>query len=136
MHGYAAYKEAQASPPTRIGLILELYTRALKSLDNARVALTADRRGDAVGHLTKAQLIVTGLASGLPAATGRPLTFCASMSSSVIKRPSARWRERTRRPRCCAFCSRALKPCAASRVLGARGEIPPLERDRIISLLT
>ena len=67
MQGHAAYKQAQDLPMTRIDLVLALYRKALEQLDRARSALVEQRRADALPHLTKTQLIVVGMASGLPA---------------------------------------------------------------------
>lgn len=67
MQGYAAYKQAQNLPTTRIDLILASYGKALEQLSLARAALAQDRKGDALPHLTRTQLIVVGMASGLPA---------------------------------------------------------------------
>jgi flagellin-specific chaperone FliS len=67
MQGYAAYKQTQNLPTTRIDLILASYRKALEQLALARAALAQDRRDDALPYLTRTQLIVVGMASGLPA---------------------------------------------------------------------
>ena len=67
MQGYAAYKQAQNLPMTRIDLILASYRKALEQLAGARAALSQQRREDALPFLTRTQLIVVGMASGLPA---------------------------------------------------------------------
>jgi flagellar protein FliS len=67
MQRYLAYKQAQDLPMTRIDLILTLYRKALDHLVRARVALAEQRAADALPHLNKTQLIVVGIASGLPA---------------------------------------------------------------------
>jgi flagellin-specific chaperone FliS len=67
MQGYAAYKQTQDLSMTRIDLILSLYRKALDHLTRARTALAEERLSDALPHLTKTQLIVVGIASGLPA---------------------------------------------------------------------
>ena len=66
MQGYAAYKEAQNPPITRIDLILTLYRMSLEHLSQARGALAEHCPERALPHLAKTQLIVVGLASGLP----------------------------------------------------------------------
>jgi flagellar secretion chaperone FliS len=66
MQGYAAYKEAQNSPMTRIDLILTLYRKALDHLSLARAALGDHRPEKALPHLAKTQLVVLGMAAGLP----------------------------------------------------------------------
>jgi flagellin-specific chaperone FliS len=67
MTGYAAYKMVQNLPTTRIDLILTLYRKALQNLGRAREALTRQQPDAARPLLLKTQLIVTGLASELPA---------------------------------------------------------------------
>jgi flagellin-specific chaperone FliS len=67
MQGYAAYKQTRDLPLTRIDLILALYRKALDHLASARAALIGPSPADALPHLTRTQLIVVSIASGLPA---------------------------------------------------------------------
>jgi flagellin-specific chaperone FliS len=67
MQGHAAYKQAQNLTMTRIDLILASYRKALEQLAQARIALEQVRRDDALPYLTRTQLIIVGMASGLPA---------------------------------------------------------------------
>jgi flagellin-specific chaperone FliS len=67
MQGYAAYKQTQNLPTTRIDLILASYRKALDQLTQARAFLEQQRRNDALPYLTRTQLIIIGMASGLPA---------------------------------------------------------------------
>jgi flagellin-specific chaperone FliS len=67
MRHLEAYKQAQKISPTRIDLILGLYRNALEFLGQARTALAENRPAAAKSALLKSQMIVMGLASGLPA---------------------------------------------------------------------
>ncbi len=48
-------------------MIIASYRKALEQLAEARAALAKERREDALPFLTRTQLIVVGMASGLPA---------------------------------------------------------------------
>ena len=67
MTGHAAYQQTKNLPMTRIDIILSLYRKALENLARAHLALTENRKDAARPFLLNTQLIVTALASELPA---------------------------------------------------------------------
>src|SRR5437016_3134240 len=72
MREYAAYQQSQNLPTTRIDLILTLFRQALDLLERARAALADGQKDQALPHLAKTQMIVMGLASGIPANPDEP----------------------------------------------------------------
>jgi flagellin-specific chaperone FliS len=67
MNGYSVYKKHQTTPTTRIDLILQLFRKAMENLTRARAALSDNQTERARPHLASTQLIVSALASELPA---------------------------------------------------------------------
>ena len=137
MQGHAAYKQAQNLPMTRIDLVLALYRKALEQLDRARSALAEQRRVDALPHLTRTQLIVVGMASGLPAYKDeaalnflRLYEFVAyQMTLGTVESVDAA--SQVLRTLLTGF-EKVREQAAALELLG---EIPPLDRDHLLSLI-
>ncbi|MFM8273117.1 MAG: flagellar export chaperone FliS [Gemmata sp.] len=65
MNAYQKYRKDEPTGWSRIDLLLALYDKALERLDRAEAALAAGDPGTALPQLSKTQLIVTELASGV-----------------------------------------------------------------------
>jgi flagellin-specific chaperone FliS len=136
MQGYAAYKEAQNAPMTRIDLILTLYRKALDLLAQARGALADHCPERALPHLAKTQLIVLGMAAGLPGHKDeaahnflRLYEFIAyQMVQGTLESVDAA--EKVLRTLLKGF--ETVREEAVSLELQCK--IPPLDRDRLVSL--
>jgi flagellin-specific chaperone FliS len=121
---------------TRIDLILELYQKALEHLDGARVALAAGRPEVALSHRTKTQLIVVGLAAGLPAYKDEAAVNFLRLYEFVAHQMTLGTSESID---AAANVLRALlKGFETVReqalALEQQGKIPALERDQLVSL--
>ena len=136
MNGYAAYKNTQDLPMTRITLILTLYRKALESLERARQALTEQQPDAARPYLAKTQLIVASLASELPAYKDevainflRLYEFVAhQMLLGTVESVDAA--TKVLRPLQAGF--EAVREQATA--LELQGAIPPLHQARLLSL--
>ncbi len=136
MTGYSAYKRVQSLPPTRIDLILTVYRKAMENLGRARQALTEEQPDVARPLLLQTQLLVSGMASELPAYKDqlsinflRLYEFVAhQMSVGTIDSVDAAVRVLT--PLMQAFESVREQAAALER----QGKIPPLEQSRLVSL--
>lgn len=73
MNPYARYQQQTSPSWTRIDMLLALYDGAIERCEQARAALEARNPEAAALLLSKARLIVTGLASGV-IADGDPVT--------------------------------------------------------------
>jgi flagellin-specific chaperone FliS len=66
MNAYQKYRrQTEVPPPTRIDALLALFDKALERLDKAETALGGGDPATAVAQMTRAQLIVLALASGV-----------------------------------------------------------------------
>jgi flagellin-specific chaperone FliS len=136
MQGYAAYKEAQNAPMTRIDLVLTLYRKALDNLAKARAALAGHHPEGARTHLANTQLIVLGMAAGLPGHKDkaahnflRLYEFVAyQMIQGTLESVDAA--EKVLRTLLKGF--ETVREEAVSLELQCK--IPPLDRDRLVSL--
>jgi flagellar secretion chaperone FliS len=136
MQGYAAYKQTQDLRLTRIDLILTLYRKALDHLDQAAKSLADEKDADALPHLTKAQMIVVGLASGLPAYQDESATNFLRLYEFVAYQLAQRTLQGV--AAAANVLHTLLKGFEGARdqavVLELQGKIPPLDRDHLISL--
>jgi flagellin-specific chaperone FliS len=136
MNGYAAYKNVRAMPTTRIDLILTAYRKALENLIRARQALEQQDSVAARPLLLQTQLIVSSMASELPAYRDeasinflRLYEFVAhQMKLETIESIDAAVRVLT--PLLKGF--EAVREEASE--LERRGAIAPLEQARFVSL--
>jgi flagellin-specific chaperone FliS len=136
MSGYAAYQRVQNLPPTRIELILTIYRKALENLVRARRALTQDQPDVARPLLLQTQLIVSTMATELPAYKDelsvnflRLYEFVAhQMKVGTIASIDAAVRVLT--PLQAGF--EAVREQAVA--LERQGAIPPLDQARLVSL--
>lgn len=136
MTGYAAYKQVQAMPMTRIDLILTLYRRAMENLKRARQALEQNDRAAARPRLAQTQLIVAALSSELPAyKTEAAVNFLRlyefvahQMTLETVAGVDAAVRVLT--PLLAGF--EAVREKAVA--LELQGEIPPLDEARLVSI--
>jgi flagellin-specific chaperone FliS len=132
----AVYKQAQTIRPTRIDLILGLYRNALEFLGEARAALAENRSGAVKPLLLKTQMIVMGLASGLPAERDEValnfLRLYEFVSYQLVQGTpesidAATGVLRTLMERFMAVREQAI-------ALELQGKIPPLDRDPLLSV--
>jgi flagellar biosynthetic protein FliS len=65
MDPHAAYRQNSFTATTRIDLLLALYDGAIERIAVAMTCLREDNKTEALKHLTRAQLIVAGIASGI-----------------------------------------------------------------------
>jgi flagellin-specific chaperone FliS len=136
MNGYAAYKKVQAMPTTRIDLILALYRKTLENLNGARLALERQNPASARPLLLQAQLIVSAMASELPAYRDEgSLNFLRlyefvvhQMTLETVESIDAAVRVLT--PLLKGFETVRNEALALER----RGAIPPLDQARLVSL--
>jgi flagellar secretion chaperone FliS len=136
MNGYAAYKKVQAMPTTRIDLILALYRKALENLGRAREALTQQKPDAARPLLAQTQLMVSAMATELPAYRDdasmnflRLYEFVAhQMNLATVESVDAAVRVMT--PLLKGF--EAVREEALD--LERRGAIPPLDKARLVSV--
>ncbi len=136
MTGYAAYKNVQALPMTRIDVILTLYRRALENLGRAREALERQDSDAARPRLAQTQLIVAALASELPAYRDeaslnflRLYEFVAyQLKQETVASVDAAVRVLT--PLLKGFEAVREQAVAMER----KGEIPPLDEARLVSI--
>jgi flagellin-specific chaperone FliS len=136
MHGYSAYQQARNPPLTRVDLILTLYRKALDHLTQARVALAGQRPDEALPCLSKTQLIVMGMAAGLPAykdeAALNFLRLYEFVAYQMVQGTLASVDAAARVLQTLLKGFETVREQAVS--LELQGKIPPLEGDRIISL--
>jgi flagellin-specific chaperone FliS len=136
MTGHSAYKRVQSLPPTRIDLILTIYRKTMENLGRARQALTDDKPDVARPLLLQTQLLISSMASELPAYKDelainflRLYEFVAhQMSVGTIDSVDAAVRVIT--PLMKGF--EAVREQAAA--LERQGAIPPLDQSRLVSL--
>jgi flagellin-specific chaperone FliS len=135
MRGFQAYQEQKAATPSRIEVILALYSRALLNLDLAEDALEHGHETIALGRLAETQIIVTGLAAGLDGRDETSLNFVRLyefvshqlMTATEENVRSARRVLTTLREGFEAVQTQALQ-------LERQGVIPPLGSDRAIQV--
>jgi flagellar protein FliS len=136
MQGYAAYKQTQDQPLTRIDLILTLYRKALDHLGQAAAALADKRPDNALPHLNKTQLIVVGMASGLPAFKDETavnfLRLYEFVAYQLAQCTSESVAAAANVLRTLLKGFEAVREQAASMEM--QGKIPSLDRDRLLSV--
>ncbi len=136
LNGYAAYKKVQTMPTTRIDLILALYRKAIHNLGRARQALEQQNADAARPLLVQTQLMISGMASELPAYRDEAsLNFLRlyefvvhQMKLGTIESVDAAVRVLT--PLLKGF--EAVREEALE--LERRGSIPPLDQSRLVSV--
>jgi flagellar protein FliS len=136
MQGYAAYKQARDLPMTRIDLILALYRKALDHLARARAALADRSPAEALPHLTRTQLIVVAIASGLPAHKDEAATNFLRLYEFVAHQMALGTLDSV--DAAARVLSTLLKGFENVREqalsLESQGAIPPLDRDHMVSV--
>jgi len=136
MNAYQKYRrQTEVPPPTRIDSLLALFDKALERLDTAETALGGGDPATAVAQLTKAQLIVLALASGVRVEVNPEVNTCILRlyeftvqhlrQQTVEGIASARQALRTLRD---GF----EKIRAEANELERTGQIPPLDRLQMV----
>jgi flagellin-specific chaperone FliS len=136
MNAYQKYRrQTEVPPPTRIDSLLALFDKALERLDKAEAALGGGDPATAVAQLTKAQLIVLALASGVRVEVNPEVNTCILRlyeftvqhlrQQSVEGIASARQALRTLR-------AGFEKIRAEANELERSGQIPPLDRLQMV----
>jgi flagellar protein FliS len=134
MNPHLAYKQQRSFGWARIDMLLALYERALERLDQARTALAQADVTTAGPFLVDAQLLVSGLVSGVNLDYGDlPLNFLRLYEFVLHNLRAATVEKVEDAMRILNALREGLRAIRAEAVqLERKGEIPPLEATLVV----
>ena len=136
MSAHSAYRQSQALPMTRIDVILTLYRKAIENLGKARAALNEHQPNAARQYLLKTQMAVMALSSNLPAFKDETainfLRLYEFVSYQMVQGKIENVDAADKVLRTLLKGFETVRPEAVA--LELQGKIPPLSRDRMVSV--